>query len=34
MAEDQTQPDGYYGEEEVGGGDIDLSFLDDDKDKE
>jgi hypothetical protein len=35
MAEDKSQmdADGYYGEEEVDGGDIDLSFLDDDKDK-
>jgi hypothetical protein len=35
MTEDKSQldADGYYGEEEIEGGDIDLSFLDEDKDK-
>jgi hypothetical protein len=35
MAEDNSKfdADGYYGEEEVDGGEIDLSFLDEDKEK-
>jgi hypothetical protein len=34
MADEQKfDADGYYGEEEVDGGDIDLSFLDEEKDK-
>jgi hypothetical protein len=33
MTEDSAKfdADGYYGEEEIDGGDIDLSFLDEDK---
>lgn len=33
MATDESQADGYYAEDEMGDDELDLSFLDDDKEK-
>lgn len=30
--QDETQADGYYGDDDMGGDDLDLSFLDQDDD--
>ena len=34
MADDATQADGYYGDEELNNDELDLSFLDDDESKD
>jgi|GEM_PF-2343397 len=33
MATDEPQADGYYAEDDMGADELDLSFLDDDKDE-